>query len=128
MEPGVETGSLEERQLNRRAHPRFAVDTRANLLLIEVGARLPGRILNLSESGCLIRTDNRFPTGVFRRVEIEFNLQSMPFRLAGVTQALYDRYKVGIRFLDMSERKRDYLRTLLAEIEASMAPEAPVEG
>lgn len=123
MEPTLETGATPAPHLKRRAHPRFPVDTHATLYLVDVGARLPGRILNLSLGGCLIRTENRFPTGVFRRVEVEFSIQRMPFRLAGVTQGVYDRCRVGIRFLDMSERKRENLAGLLREIEQSMAPD-----
>lgn len=128
MEPKPEAGATSALYLKRRTHPRFPVDTQAALYLVDVGARLPGRILNVSLGGCLIRTANRFPTGVFRRVEVEFRLENMPFRLAGVTQGVYDRYRVGIRFLDMSERKRENLAELLREIEESMAPDPPVNG
>jgi len=41
----------------------------------------------------------------------------MPFRLGGVTQAIHDRHTVGIRFLDMSSRKREQLELLIEEIE-----------
>ncbi len=112
----------------RRQYPRLPVDTHGTLLLVEVGARLPGRILNISFGGCLILTDNRFPTGVFRRVEVEFTLQGIPFRVAGVTQGIYDRRRVGVRFLDMSDRKREQLRQLLREIAESIAPDTPLEN
>ncbi len=41
----------------------------------------------------------------------------MPFRLGGVTQALHDARTVGIRFLDMSERKKEQLVQLIEEID-----------
>jgi hypothetical protein len=123
MESILEAGATSSPCLKYRAHPRYPVDTRATLHLVDVGARLPGRILNVSLGGCLIHTDNRFPIGVFRRVEVEFRLQNMPFRLAAVTQRVYDRYKVGIRFVEMSERKFENLAGLLREIQESMAPD-----
>lgn len=101
----------------RRVTPRLAVDTRAVLYLIDLAARFEGRIVNLSLDGCCIRTDQRFPLGIFRRVETEFRLDGLPFRLAGVTQAIHDPHHVGIRFLDLSRRKRDQLSELIAEIE-----------
>ena len=101
----------------RRAESRHTVDTTANILLVKVASRIPGRILNLSLSGCRIRTNEQFPVGIYTRVETEFHLEGLPFRLGGVVQTLQDRQQVGIRFLDMSERKREQLSQLIAEIE-----------
>jgi hypothetical protein len=69
--------------------------------------------------GCRIRTDERFPVGIYTRVETEFRLEGLPFRLGGVIQAVHDRDRrlVGIRFLDMSIRKREQLEQLIEEIE-----------
>lgn len=78
-----------------------------------------GRIIDLSPGGCHILTDRRFPVGVFRRVEVEFRVEGLPFRLGGVTQAIYDPFNVGIRFLDLSDRKREQLLQLIEEIEKS---------
>jgi c-di-GMP-binding flagellar brake protein YcgR len=101
---------------DRRGTAREDVDTTAVIFLINVVSRLPGRILNLSLGGCRIRTDERFPVGIYTRVEVEFHLEGLPFRLAGVTQAIYDKNTVGIRFLDMSSRKREHLEELIREI------------
>jgi hypothetical protein len=49
-------------------------------------------------------------------VETQFRLDGLPFRLAGVTQAIYDPFNVGIRFLDLSERMREQLAQLIEEI------------
>lgn len=117
MEPHPnETSNNTPSPHERRKHPRHPVDARATLYLVEIGARLPGRILNISLGGCLIHTDNLFPTGIFRRIEVEFTLNGMPFRLGGVTQGIYGRRRVGIRFLDLSERKLMRLEELISEI------------
>ena len=78
-------------------------------------------ILDLSLSGCRIRTEERFPVGIYTRVEIEFRLQGLPFRLGGVIQAIHDRNMVGMRFLDLSERKRQQVLDLIDEIEQMRA-------
>jgi c-di-GMP-binding flagellar brake protein YcgR len=96
---------------------REGVDTSAVIHLINVASRLTGRILDLSLGGCRIRTDERFPVGIYTRVETEFRLEGLSFRLGGVIQAIHDRHNVGIRFLDMSSRKREQVEQLIEEIE-----------
>jgi hypothetical protein len=105
---------------DRRTQTRLTVDTSAAILLINIGSVVLGRIKDLSLGGCRIQTDERFPVGIYTRVETEFRLAGEPFRLGGVIQAVHDqaRLLVGIRFLDMSERKRDQVTQLIQEIAA----------
>jgi c-di-GMP-binding flagellar brake protein YcgR len=114
---------------DRRAQTRHEVDTVATIFLVKVGSALRGRILDLSPSGCRIRTDERFPVGIYTRVETEFHLEGLPFRLGGVIQAIHNRNMVGIRFLDLSERKRQQVLDLIDEMEqmraALLSAEAP---
>lgn len=105
----------------RRCEFRYTVDTRATIHLLSIGAHVTGRVIDISLGGCHIRTDNRFPVGIFRRVEAEFCVDGLPFRLGGVTQAIYDPFNVGIRFLDVSERKREQLLQLVEEIDEQNA-------
>ncbi len=100
----------------RRVQAREEVDTTAAIFLINIASRLQGRILDLSLGGCRIRTDERFPVGIYTRVETEFRIEGLPFRLGGVVQAIHDRYTVGIRFLDMSNRKSEQVAQLIEEI------------
>jgi hypothetical protein len=109
--------ALETTQPDRRSQPRYPVDAGASIFFIDVRARIAGRILDLSVGGCRIRSEGRFPVGIYRRVETEFKVDGLPFRLAGVVQSLHDRFTVGIRFLDMSPRKRAQLAQLMEEIE-----------
>jgi len=108
---------------DRRAQSRHEVDTSAVIHLINVGSKVGGRINDLSVSGCRIHTENAFPVGIYTRVETEFNLEGLPFRLGGVVQAIHDRdrHSVGIRFLDMSDRKREQVEQLIDEIEQMRA-------
>jgi hypothetical protein len=102
---------------DRRAEMRQTVETRATVFFIDVHAQMTGIIVDLSISGCRIHTDERFPVGIYRRVETEFRFDGLPFRLPGVVQAMHDKFTVGIRFLDMSSRKREQLEQLMEEIE-----------
>jgi len=101
---------------DRRSSSRHAVDTRVNLILVKSAICMAGQILNLSLGGCRVRTDQRFSVGIYTRVEAEFYLHGLPFRVGGVSQAILDKNTVGIRFLDMSDRRRDQLTELIAEI------------
>ena len=112
---------------DRRGQERHELDTFAKILLIKIGCELRGRILDLSLSGCRIRTDERFPVGVYTRVETEFCMDGLTFRLGGVIQAIHDRNVVGIRFLDLSERKRQQVAELICEIQQIYAAKMPIE-
>lgn len=101
---------------DRREALREAVDTSAVIFLINIASRLQGRILDLSLSGCRIRTNERFPVDIYTRIETEFRLVGLPFRLGGVVQAIHDKHTVGIRFLDISSRKREQVKQLIEDI------------
>jgi hypothetical protein len=101
---------------DRRTAPRCDLDTSAVIYLVKIGSTLSGQILDLSLGGCRIRTAARFPMGIYTRVEAEFRLQGVPLRLAGVVQAIHGRDLVGIRFLDVSQRKREQVAELIEEI------------
>lgn len=109
--------AVQEHDRERRKHSRHLVNSSASILLIDVRSKIKGRILDVSLSGCRIRSEERFPVGIYRRVEVEFVLDGLPFHLGGVVQSVHDRFTVGIRFLDLSERKREQLTVLLLELE-----------
>jgi c-di-GMP-binding flagellar brake protein YcgR len=110
------------RDRERRAQPRLEVDTSAAICLIHTGSRLNGRILDLSLDGCRIRTDAPFQVGIYTRIEVEFRLQGTPFRVGGVLQAIHEKRAAGIRFLDVSERKRGQLEQLIGDLEDPAGP------
>ena len=101
----------------RRIFSRLTVDDSSINILVKVGSRLIGRIVDISLGGCRIRCDERFPVGIYTRVETEFRIEGLPFRLGGVVQAIHDRFTVGIRFLDVSPRKREQIEQLIEEVQ-----------
>jgi hypothetical protein len=103
----------------RRQQSRHEVSSSATILLVNAGSKLQGHILDMSVTGCRIRTDERFPAGIYTRVETEFRLEDLPLRLGGVIQSIYDRNTVGIRFLDLSDGEREQVLGLIGEIEQS---------
>lgn len=111
----------------RRAQAREHVDTSALIFLVKGGVHFTGRIVDLSFGGCCIRVADSLPLGIYIRVELEFRLRGLPFRLAGVIQSRRDQHSVGIRFLDVSERKQQQVAELMAEIEATHAAQPDAE-
>lgn len=107
----------------RRSSPRRKVEGSALIHVVRSGSTIHGRILDLSLGGCHIRTSDPLLTGIYTRVEVEFSLEGSPFRLSGVMQNFHDRQHrdVGIRFLDLSERKREQVQDLIHEIEEGWA-------
>jgi c-di-GMP-binding flagellar brake protein YcgR len=101
---------------NRRRDPRHAVDEAASLLLVHHGAAISCRLVDLSLGGCQVRAEKPFVAGPMVRVEIVFQVVGEAFRVAGVTQWTRQRQWVGIRFLDVSERKSAALAHLIEEI------------
>lgn len=106
----------------RRVQARCDVDTSAVIHLVKSGSRLGGQIRDLSPGGCRIHTLERFPVGIYTRVEVEFRLQGTPLLLGGVVQVIHGRDEVGIRFLEVSARKRELLTELIAEIRKKCGP------
>jgi hypothetical protein len=118
---GFVEGSQPQKPNEDPRHPscrqtREVVDSHAVIRLINLASDVHGRIVDISLGGCRIQTDRLFPVGVFRRVEVEFRIAGLPYRFGGVIQAIYDSFNVGIRFLDLSERKREQLMQLIDEI------------
>jgi PilZ domain len=117
--PGGEVlGGEDGPERGRRHSPRLNVEDEAEIVLVRSGSALRGRILDLSVTGCCIRTEQQFPVGIYTRVETSFRLEGLPFRLDGVIQSVHDRNTVGIRFLDVSERKRQLILELISELVA----------
>jgi c-di-GMP-binding flagellar brake protein YcgR len=105
----------------RRQQSRHEMDASATILLINGGttstrSTLRGRVLDLSITGCRIRTDERLPVGIYTRVEMEFRLAGLPVWLGGVIQSIHDRNSAGIRFLDLNDREREQVLELIGEV------------
>ena len=115
-----EAGCQQARQApvrrERRNQARREVDLPAVIFLVKIHSRVNGHVVDLSQSGCRIRTDERFPLGIYTRIEVLFHLHGLPVRFGGVIQAIHDRFNIGIRFLDMGERKLEQIELLIKEI------------
>jgi len=103
-------------KLERRALPRQTLGSFATLHTVRSKVSLNGQFLDLSIGGCRIQLDTPLRLASFTRVELEFWLEGMPFRLAGLSQHSCARRVIGIRFAPLSERKQAQLGQALEEL------------
>jgi hypothetical protein len=123
---GAAAGEEDGPEGERRHGSRQSVEDEAEIIFVRSGVAMRGRILDLSVNGCRIRTEKQFPVGIYTRVETAFRMEGLPFRLGGVIQAVHDKHTVGIRFLDVSERKRELILELIGEIVGTDPGPVPV--
>jgi hypothetical protein len=105
------------RRRERREHERHDIDSLARVLFLSIHTRVAGKVIDLSLGGCRIRAQQPIPVGAYRRVEVEFMVDGLPLLLPGVTQSLHDKFTIGIRFVEMTDRKRSQLQTVIDELD-----------
>ncbi len=105
-------------QEERRAFPRLAVEEAAGIVTLEQGVGFRCNVLDLSLSGCRLRTGLRFPGSAWDCVELSFKLRGVSLRFDGEIQWIDGQQKIGIRFVNLSDRRKAELAELLAEITA----------
>ncbi|MGB7986212.1 MAG: PilZ domain-containing protein [Terracidiphilus sp.] len=102
----------------RRADPRYAVEGPAAIVILEQGVGFRCSVLDLSLSGCRLHTSLRFPGSAWDLVEVSFKLRGISLRFNGQIQWIDGRQKVGIRFANLTARRRAELAEVLAEVKA----------
>jgi hypothetical protein len=114
--PDTHAKGLPPRGRERREHDRHEIDSLARVLFLSIHSRVTGKVLDLSFGGCRIRAQQEIPVGAYRRVEVEFMVDGLPLLLPGVTQSVHDKFTVGVRFVEMTDRKRNQLKTVIDEL------------
>jgi hypothetical protein len=75
-----------------------------------------GSMTALSMGGCCVLFAKPFVGMMHQEVEVEFEIQRLHFRLAGLPRAVHDQRLVGIEFKPMSYRRLDELTQLIVEL------------
>jgi hypothetical protein len=73
--------------------------------------------------GCRIETDSALVAGIQARVEVSFSIRGLLFRFNGLTQWTDGKHVVGIRFVDLTSRRRADLMEILGEVAEANAAE-----
>jgi hypothetical protein len=104
-----------------RAHPRFPVDEDSGLLLVSHGMPVKARIVDLSLTGCRVRAYDRFSGKAGRSIEVTFKTNGIDFRLNGILQWSDEHNYLGIRFVNITDRRRKDLAEVIEEMAAARA-------
>jgi len=105
-------------QQERRAYPRLAVEESTAIVTLEHGVGFRCSVLDLSMTGCRLRTSLRFPGAAWDSVEVSFKLRGVSMRFSGEIQWIDGQQKIGIRFLSLTDQRREELAEVLAEVKA----------
>jgi PilZ domain len=112
-------GVLEEpatNYLERRQHPRFAVDGFAEVLVADGTMLFRGRVLDISVAGCYIETQARLRLEPGTRVEMVFRVNGMVFRPMATSRMVRPGEGAGFLFLNLNPRMQTELEALIAEL------------
>lgn len=97
---------------DKRADDRFSLD-RSPGTLIHKGVSIPCEMLDVSLSGCRLRTLQPFTAGALESVKVILHIREMVLTIWGVTQWTTWDQLVGIRFIHPTGRTRNQLAGLL---------------
>lgn len=102
---------------DRRTFLRHPVDCAILLFPVNGGVPISGRVTDLSLGGCQVVTEQRILPEMLTRIEAEFELRGIPFRVVGVVAGSRGPKKFAVRFLDLSPRLFRQLVESIAEVE-----------
>jgi hypothetical protein len=97
---------------DRRAYERYEINAPGGCLNYK-GASFPCEIVDVSLSGCCVRTEGKFHPGNLANVEVVFPILGMVLRMVGTTQWLTRQNLIGIRFFHANSRSKNQLAGLL---------------
>lgn len=108
-----------EKNRERRGDPRYETTADSIVLMIESRLEIDGRVENLSLSGCRLEIARHLPVVAGMHVEVAFTLHREGLRLGGVVQWFDGGRHLGVCFLQMSDRRREALATVIEELAAA---------
>ena len=90
----------------------------AELLFIDSSTRQTTRVVDLSLRGCCVQSDTPFTDDCDSRAQIVFQINDHRFMLGGISIALDDPCTLGLKFVDVSDRRQEFLNKLIQELRA----------
>lgn len=101
---------------DRRTQPRLRCGGVAEVVLLRLGRKLPGTLLDLSVGGCCIQTDAPIPSIERPSVEVQLTVNGITLRVAGIVRNMRNDRRAGIEFIDVTPRKADQIIELVKEL------------
>jgi hypothetical protein len=102
--------------VERRQHPRFAVDGWAEVVVADGTMLFRGRVLDVSVAGCYIETEARLRLPPGTQVEMVFRVNEMVFRPLATSRAVRPGEGAGFLFLNLNAKMQSDLEMLIAEL------------
>jgi hypothetical protein len=87
--------------------------------MVNGAASFPGQMSSLSLGGCSVTADDCYLAGILVRVEVQFQLGGICFRLVGVTSRTSGRHGFAVRFLDIPANRQEQLAEVLQELKTA---------
>lgn len=107
--------SIEAPEADRRRHPRYPCEGRAEVFVPQGALLFQGEILDLSHSGCFIETSAlNLERGT--HVEVSFVVCRIQFRISGHIAVLRSKRGAGIAFHVLSPRRARLIAELIREL------------
>jgi c-di-GMP-binding flagellar brake protein YcgR len=100
----------------RRGSTRFRARGVAEFRVLPLGEARPAVLLDLSASGCSIEAPETFPASEHTPVDVILNMKGAKLRVGGEVRHFFGRRRVGIEFLDVSERRAAQIEELVEEL------------
>jgi len=112
---------------DRRAFDRYEINASGGCLNFK-DSKYPCAIVDVSLSGCCVRTESTFLPGNLANVEVVLPLLGMVVRMNGTTQWLTRQNLIGIHFIYSNSRAKNQLAGLLTGlVDQSVAEEVKAE-
>jgi hypothetical protein len=102
--------------VERRQHPRFAVDGWAEVVVADGSLLFRGRVLDVSVAGCYIETEARLRLAPGTLVEMVFRVNEMVFRPLATSRMVRPGEGAGFLFLNLNAKMQSELQLLIAEL------------
>jgi hypothetical protein len=113
--------------VERRAAPRYAIDDESVLFFTGDGRATGGRLLDLSQDGCRVRTSIPVIVRAWFPVEVFFRIQGEEFRFSGIVHWAKGDNLLGIRFVNMVPERMVALAEVICALQAAAQARKMVE-
>jgi c-di-GMP-binding flagellar brake protein YcgR len=105
-----------EGMVDRRQHPRYAVDVWAEVMVKDGTMLFRGRVLDVSVGGCYIETEAKLKMAPGTPVEMVFRLNDDVFRCDAMSRMVRTR-GAGFLFANQDARMQRELERLIQELD-----------
>jgi hypothetical protein len=112
----MQADAPEAQECKQRIHHRYDIVVGSKLAIINSDCVLDSKILDLSLGGCRLYTNapNNIQLGTL--VEVQFVECGLPLRLAAKVQVKHGEHILGLMYLNISCRLKEWLDRLICEI------------